>query len=729
MKLICKYFIMCVFIFNIIFISGSLVLARNDKNTNNDYSQILHTLAQKKASVLSQLNKLSYSKEQTNAMEKLDSFWSSPKIYYKFSEHYKQMSEILNQVEIRDGTWDIIKAQYIAVIDDSRLKEITNNFIVDSSNELKELQENFMNMIFDEFQIFFTKQFINTQKQVSQQFDKALEKQFDYCQNLYINLRPVNVSTKEINSRVELDSNVGIKTGVGISILALSKMMRKVIIKKIGKKILGKVVAKCIPGIGAGLIAYDFWNATQAKTEMEKTLRTSFIDEYQKLFIPEIIWNESRSDIKKDFKNELTQWVSATKEKTRELLNAAILLNNLSFQHYVKKRRNENASLDEIVYEMNDLKNTFGSLASILPIDKMYNIQAQIPTRANSYFLPELIDIFDVELLDFYDKYGSNFFNVALDMGAENIQNILNNDYNLFEVYKFFKKHLSMNSSENAKKGFFIALDKNMDLSSPWNMSLFENIYHNKDLVFSLLTDDVGETKIKNIVSYKKIIPIFRELYKEDSILAGAFSRNFNVIQINSRFADPCKINKFVKLYQLNNPISNVIDADKYIRRLMKNFDILEVYIDCGKDCVKIFETYVNDNTGKEQKEMANKAITLYKKGYSVDDCIDRKSINYAFTLNSIPAGKNIFELTYPTIKNFGFIGMMIALLIILIILIIFIRIIFRWIVPIFKRKNSTEEQRIKIVDKPDAYKIKPINSKIEFQNEEKQRNLKINEE
>lgn len=94
----------------------------------------------------------------------------------------------------------------------------------------------------------------------------------------------------------------------GALMVILRKQIQNTLTKVLGAKLVGKVGLRFVPYVGWLLIAWDVIDATQAKVQLETSLRDIFVEEYRAELTPELVWNKSRDDVQNEFRKGINLW-------------------------------------------------------------------------------------------------------------------------------------------------------------------------------------------------------------------------------------------------------------------------------------------------------------------------------------------------------------------------------------------------------------------------------------
>ncbi len=604
----------------------------------------------------------------------LDDYWRSDAIKAAFSRHYQGVADIIGRVSIdpRFGTIDTLIAQYKSFLDDTQLNEISDEFVRAALGAIERTQESFIDDTLAGFLQHLNHVSADTQRKIGDDVDQLVQEQFGHWPQITAQKAHLDrLSVKQGDIQRPAGSGAPVAGGIGVLLLVMQKKITTQIMSVMTGKLLGRVASKFVPVVGVLLVAWDVYDATQAKVQMESTLRQVFIEEYQATLTPELLWQQSRDAMQKEYRDGIKRWVGKAKRDIELMMEVAVLIQNPSVEAYVKEQVANNRTFEQIADQLRSLDKDFGPLFNKLPIEKMYYIQSLVPGRLEGArgFLPRLIDVFDADFIKYFDQYKRLFFEAAWEMGPENLRTVLGQNWSLGQVYDTYGKLLDRDAAENAKKGFILAWQLGLDLRpDAINAAHLEQLYVQQDLVKQLMGDEVPQEKLLGILATEKVRAIVDNLYQKDLILGGAFTRGFTIGEIDNRYDDPRKVADLVNLYRSQHPGADRATADRLIQEVRENSWKTDIFARHGNTGLEIAAAHIGDPPSAYQLEMAKKAITLYDEGYSLEIVKDRQAVEYAYDWHDL--GKGFFDLTNPFRGKLSAMGYLLVFLVFVFVLV-----------------------------------------------------------
>ena len=647
-------------------------LAAPDKDNATTFGDALKKTAMDRAMVLSKLQDYNPADFIAQGTGEMEIYWRSDALKAAFARHYKEVADIVGQVSIdpRFGTFDTLIAQYKSFLDDTQLNEISDEFVRAALRAIEGKQEAFIEATLAGFAQHLNSVYEATQRKIGKDLDQTVQQQFAYWPALSAKLAPLSVKAGDMEGPKR--SGAPVAGGIGVLLLVMQKKITAQLMKVMGGKLLGGVASKAVPVIGVLLLAWDLYDATQAKVQMEDTLRKVFIEEYQASLTPELLWEKSKYDVQAEYRDGIKNWVKNIKHDIEQLVEAAaVTINNPSFEAYAKGMDEKGYPVEQVVKQLQSLNKDFGPLVTELPIEKMFYIQSLVPGQVKNEpgFLPRLIDVFDADFIKHVDQHKGLFFQAAWEMGPENLRTVLGQDWSLAQVYDTYRKLLDRDAAENAKKGFILAWQLGLDpRPGVMNATALAKLYAQQDLAKRLVGDEVPQEKLLGILTNDKVRAIVANVYQKDLILGGAFTRGYEIGEIDNRYDDPRKVTDLVNLYRAQNPDADRATADRLIREIRENGWKTDIFARHGNTGLEIATAHIEDPPSAYQLEMAKKAITLYDEGYSLENVKDRQAVEYAYEWRSL--GKEFFDLTYPTRSKLGAMGTLIVAMVFVIFLV-----------------------------------------------------------
>lgn len=229
-------------------------LAAQDQD-NAVFSELLKQTALERSIVLRKLRDYDPSKHLQQGGQQLDDYWRSESMAASFQRHYQDIATLLGQINIdpRFGTLDTLLAQYKSFYDDTGLNEISDVFVRDALRAIQTTHETFIEEILTGFGQYSNGVYESTQRNIGDDLDEIVQKQFEYWPKLTANLARLNVKPGDIQGAKR--SEAPMAGFAGALMVILRKQIQNAITKVLGAKLVGKVGLRFVPYVGLVLIA------------------------------------------------------------------------------------------------------------------------------------------------------------------------------------------------------------------------------------------------------------------------------------------------------------------------------------------------------------------------------------------------------------------------------------------------------------------------------------------
>ena len=640
-------------------------------DTNKNYAALLLAIEARRDSVRAELDRMRrfHDREVDQVLRRLDAFWTSGATGERFTAHYKRVEKILSEVEIRGehSNLDVIVNQYRALFDEAPLRKICEDFTADAFQKIQEEQERFFTSNEEAFSRAADIAFGEAQASLAKQVDAAIANQFPAWQRIYATL-PVELVNQ---AKLELDAgdardNRGTFAVLGLAVLALSRVVRRVLIRRVTRKLVGRVVSRFIPYVGLALLAFEAATALQAKNRMEKFLRETFMTEYQVMVSQGALWKEVQEDqslrelTRTQVDEQLTAWSKASRETTEELLIAAPLLENPNFKSFAQRKIKEGTDVTLLAKELNLLYGTFGHLCLTAPMDKLIEMRFHVRdegTRTARVLAETLGD----ELLPLYEREGADLLKAAQDMGPEPVLHLLRQGQEWRPTWNAYRRHLDASASTLARSGFFLANELNMPLSSDWLPARFEQLAANEGTLRMLADRGLEGSALSDIGSDPNLSDTLLRVAEQDSDLAVALAGGLEPLQL-ARYREADQREALLKTYVSLRQREDWT-PETFVTQIRRSDRIIGIYDEYGEDGLELYGAYVSNRTGRHQERLLDKALSLYRQGMPVEVCKDQRNIGMANAFYAIPGGATIFDLFYPILVRAPLIGRILAAL------------------------------------------------------------------
>jgi|GEM_PF-6190400 len=639
--------------------------------SEQDYAELLLAVDAKRESVLAELDRMEFKqqKEIQLVMRELDAYWVSRGSTDRYQDHYTRVRKILEEVTLRPeySNMDVILNQYKAILDDAKLQEICEAFTLDALDKIQSEQERFFTKNQEAFSQYADRTFGDAQDSLAAHVDRLIANQFPSWQQMYATLPLPEASEQEFEfSSQKARGNRGTYAILGLAVLVLSRTIRRLIVRKMAKKIAGRVVSRFIPYIGIALLAVEVVTAMQAKSKMEDFLRQTFIEEYKSMVNPDSMWRESyeddetkdvismRAKTQDSVRAQLAAWSKASRQTTEELLVASPLLENPNFKIFAQAQIAQGVGITALVKQLNIIYASFGRLCLSVPIDKLIAMKGDI-ADADAVVLHELADSLGKDLIVQYDEHGPEMLRASVDMGAMPMIDMVQKKQAWQPIYRNFRKYLDRTASSLAKSGFFLASEFNLPLSPEWTPQRFASLGANEPRVREMAEQGFSNKALANTAGDSEISEMVLNMSDQNQQLAIELAERLSAVQL-ARYRDISRQESLVNTYNILYEKKDW-SPETFVTHIRKSDRVMDVFEEFGADGIDIWNVYVNQRSGTHQEKQLDHALSLYRKGAPTEICTDAANVGLASTFYSTPGGRSAFNILYPVLKNSPLLG------------------------------------------------------------------------
>ena len=199
-------------------------------------------------------------------------------------EHSSEVNESLQSVSLPKNIgaarvyWESIKSG--TGYDSAGMDALVQHFLTRAQAAIEPSQEKLTEDIENTLNEALSTEMIQARKAIRAPFQRLISTRFPELAVPYLR-GPSLTIFPELEER-DYSGGAGTVGGSGILILTLSKEIRKIILRKITAKVVGKVAGSLVPLVGTILLLYEVWDASKAKADLEQLLRKEFVAAYEK---------------------------------------------------------------------------------------------------------------------------------------------------------------------------------------------------------------------------------------------------------------------------------------------------------------------------------------------------------------------------------------------------------------------------------------------------------------
>lgn len=628
--------------------------------------------------------------EVDQVIGRLDSLFHSSQTQKRFKEHHAEAKEILQKVSLPDdvGSLKVFWEQWRSILSDFLPEFLSNSkdfndmvgrFIRDGERHLEPAREALEGDIEELFEDVLGNEVERAQRDIRTPFQGILIRYFPVWEGH--NLQAPPLPSLPQASGVE-PGTFGLSEGLaltGLLLILLRKRIAKMIQRRVGVKILGKVAAKLIPGVGMLLIAHD---VVHAKAELEAMLRTEFAAAYAEELTPATLWEmppdsgtpSSRQEIEKDVRDLLKRWSQHCRQEVDRMLDAArIFTLSPNIQAYVALQEEQGRNSREVVEEMMLVGEVFEDhMIARTPVVRLLDMIIYAPDRQE---LSRLAQALDNRLLREYERHGREVLLAAHTLGVDLFLEAMDASAELdwagaqraFEQYPH-------DMSDPARRGLLLLLLEELDYAGVPPSTLerivrHETVFHallpvllasDREKLFEILANDqVSRLVEKGYTLHPEVMDAFVETWP---------SRTWRRYERESRFQALFTLAAY-RLEERHQAASALAEE------ISQRDELTPIYEEVGLDGVRLWDAYVTSSTGEHQRGLAKQAIDLYKAGYPRDDLSERGRLRLAAFYSRLPFDLTLYNLLKPLGKAVYLVAVLFAVFIVAAPLLIFLKV------------------------------------------------------
>ena len=601
------------------------------------------------------------------------------KIQPLFQSHYIEADTALKRVSLSADSsrlqiiWSQLKA---AGGWGEQLKELCEGFAISAQKELKPSQEKLFKSINIVLQKQFTEELEKAQYAIRQPFDQILVRELPaWHAGRQLPLPPIPKNL--IPESLETETAIGVDMPwTGLSALIVSYVIRTILRRMprfIARKVLTKTVVKIIPVIGWALLAWDIFDISTAKSQLENQLRTTFVEEYSTHFTAEALWLDSLDENTRSFRGEiqialndsLNLFAVHVRTESRRVLDAAnVLTISPHVERFISKQAEKGVHTKYIVDNLVLVWETFGPLVAFTPIETLLDMRNHF--SGNEIVLRRLAEELGEKLVAEYEIHGPYFLQAARRIGVSTFVRMVRGEHQLDwrEVIRALSDYPS-HMNRGAVGGLLLLLEYEVAYQS-FTPDALETVHQNEDLFRSLAPE---------LPNTKTLLTIANTKWLRDTI-AKAHMRNPQLTVVFAKTWEPYNWSRYEEDRQLDGLFA-VADYRMKTGQTLQDFadelrdkdESTPIYVAGGIESLILWDAHVGHGAGDHQRKIAREAIDLYKAGYPHDALLTQQDMAFAKFCRNLPippaAGVFVHKILEPLGKAAPVIFYLIVILII----------------------------------------------------------------
>jgi len=581
-------------------------------------------------------------RETSAALRSLDELFAQ-EIPLQIEAHLTLVEDALRGVSLGDvGTWEAAWAGFKAGIGArGQLEEICRTFVSRAAERVRPLQEELLHDIDERISRRLERGLTDAQTRIRERFDEVLTARFPAWGRVSLPLPPLPETPIE-TAEIEAGSATGFAAGIsGVAILVLRRSLQKIVARMM-TRMAGKMVAKLIPFAGAALLAYDVYDASQARARLESDLRAQFLSEYRESFTALAIWRQAadesgatyRQTVERRIQALLAQWAAHCADEARRVLDAAhVLASSESVGAYLEKQAGAGRNTREIVEELSLAWDTFHELVAVAPVDTLLEMLVHAPDRGE---LRWLADELGETLLTRYREAGRSFLIAAHAVGMPEFLDVVRSEgvYDWRQVAAAFE-HYGRALSQSARRGLLLLIREGVDHRVATADQL-DAIGARSDQFVMLLRQaglKAGDALLR--IQDGAVAETIERVSAADPAAAARLAATLSVEHWR-RYADPQRRAALIELLRVETARGDRSSV-QVAERVARDPERVTVFQEYGESGLAVWSALVGDGGGQSQRETGRRALRLLARGYSADALRSADAVEFAALCDAIP--------------------------------------------------------------------------------------------
>ena len=589
---------------------------------------------------------------------------TAKEIWKLVDDHYSEVDRSLQSVSLPEDIgalkvyWESLKTG--ARVDSAGMDALVQDFLRRTRAAVEPSQEKLADEIENRLNEALNVEMMRARKTIRAPFQRLISTRFPDLAVPYLP-GPSFPLLPELEEK-DWSDGAGIAGGSGIIVSAtLKKEVRKRIIEKISKKILGRVAAPFSSGplaplIGTVLVAYEAWDASKAKADLEQLLRKEFLTAYEKELSATTKTradsgddgNPSSGRIEEKIRENLNGWFEQCfREAEKQIAVAEFVKLCPPVRTFIREESRTGTNTDDIFAAIDLVGRVFPlEVISREPFPFLWNMAITAPNREELNHLAHELGNW---LLEEYRQHGDEVLVAANRLGIGPFLEVVRNGgkLNWFDARRMFEQY-PRDLSERARQGLVLALLE--QVAEPGvDQATLENI--NRDEEFFRRTAPLLQQDVR------KLYRLFEDPSAME-IVERAFHRNVDVVRglliewpvrTWERYRERDRFDALFNVAEYR--VTDQEQAPREFAREIREQDKLTVrFIESGLCGVRLWDTYAGPGAGQRQRREAESAIALLDEGYPCDLLLTSKGLDDIQLYHAVTFGwgQPLFHRVYP---------------------------------------------------------------------------------
>lgn len=567
--------------------------------------------------------------EIDRVMTELDGFFSS-EARESMDAHHAAVEAELQRVYISDhiGNLGVTWRQWLAIVDDEAIVKLVEEFAADAQSLIRPLNDKMAAEIDSRLGDLISAELQRSLDAIRKPYSETLDRYFGDGDVLdtYGSLSPLAPLPEDLSGEGLSEAPVG---PFGLAVLAsLTSRAVRGVVKRSVRKIAGRAAGAVVPGVGAAMIVIDVVGIFSAKDDTEAELRARFMEEYARIVSVDAIWlrdgeenpDSVRAEVEGLVRTHLQTWRDRARNDAERLIEAAhVFALSPTVGDYIAEQTGKGRDREQIFESLRLVSDVYGpDLIAAAPIDTLLAMVVRAPDRRE---LSRLAGALDMRLVDEYLRHGRGFLVAAERLGVAAFVDILRSDSGVdwSDAVTLFE-HYPHDMAEMPRRGLMLTLRERVD-SPGIPLATLENIARS-DRLFRTIAPIVApdRDKLYRLFRNREILDIVDRSFANNPDAAASFANVWPArTWENYRDAGRYRALMAVAEYRISEQRQS---GSEFAREIERNDIPLDYYLEAGIVGVRIWDAHAGPAAGSHQREQAEAALALLKKGYPLDDLL-----------------------------------------------------------------------------------------------------------
>ncbi|HQF92140.1 MAG TPA: hypothetical protein PK535_04690 [Synergistaceae bacterium] len=598
--------------------------------------------------------------EKRRIMDHLDE-WSQSRLPSLVERHQAQVAQALEGTSLPEdlSTWEVywrhLKAGVGATED---LEALIRLFMNHAETRLAPAMADFQETLAQELQEEINRLLDEALGRIRKPFRDVTLKYFPFYQGMGLSPPRPRSSLGEIDllSKDRRGPESALFLVTGLILVAGRKVIQRVLLHVL-RSVVGKALAKLIPLLGWLLLAWEVWDATNAKLSLEDTMRQNFLEEYRGAVTAPTLWSQGeegslRTSVEREVEGLLRRFERGCQEEARRMLDVApALAASDSLRDFVAKGTAQGRDFAVIAEQVKELRELFGEhLLARTPVEVLLELRALAPDLEE---LAILAREEDRRLIEEYQRSGKAYLEAVHAMGTRTFIELRPLIYALapsgegpppwLTLRRAFTTLVERDKNRAAARGLLILLRVAVPPETFSEASL-ARVGAREDLFLALYRAVGGKAEIlAALFSSEELLAKVARARDGDAEMADALLRQ-TTDAFWASWAEG-DLRDLLAAARVRQELFR-LSPDDAVRGIHQTGELALIYRESGRVGVELWYRFVGGEGGDVQKRWAREALSLAARGFDPDKLRTPEDLSWANFCALLPVGgPSLFDL------------------------------------------------------------------------------------